>query len=311
MTITQLNYLIALEEHRHYGRAAKSCGVTQPTLSAQVNKLEQDLGQPLVNRKQQPLVLTELGEAVLQQARLVIQATQDIEQLSKQWDQPVEGVFRLGIIPTVAPYLVHRFAGPVTQRFKSLELEIKEASTKSLLEMVRTQVIDAAILAIPLDAMADDWVSWTLYDEPLVAYVPEGHPLANELFLSHSELERNDILLLPEGHCFRDQVLSICNKPRNSAIRVEVGQLETLIRMADAGLGMTLLPELAVMELPKDKQGNAKPLSEPRPVRRIALVQLPGQRKQGIAAALASVIQAQVPAKLLKQVDQDLVMPAS
>ncbi|MDG1757980.1 MAG: LysR family transcriptional regulator, partial [Schleiferiaceae bacterium] len=92
MTITQLHYLIALEEHRHYGRAAKSCGVTQPTLSAQVNKLEQDLGQPLVNRKQQPLVLTELGEAVLQQARLVIQATQDIEQLSKQWDQPVEGV---------------------------------------------------------------------------------------------------------------------------------------------------------------------------------------------------------------------------
>lgn len=308
MTISQLQYLIALEKFRHFGRAANSCGITQPTLSAQLQKLEDDLGHPLVNRKQQPLQLTELGEAIVQQARVILQSVEDIEELAAHWDQPVEGKFRLGVIPTVAPYLIHRFVGDVPKRFKSLNLEIREAQTEVVLSQLRQGLLDAAILAVPVTSVPDDWAEWVLYDEPFVAYVPKGHELSDELFLTNTELDRDDILVLPEGHCFRDQVLDLCQRKSKKEVTLEVGQLETLVRMADAGMGMTLLPELAVLELPMEKRSCAKPLAEPRPVRRIAMVQPPGHRKSGTAAALASMIMSHIPAKLLNLAEEKDVL---
>lgn len=310
ITLIQLQYFDALAAHRHFGRAAKSCGVAQPTLSAQIQKLEEELGGELVDRRSQPVQLTQLGVQVLVHAQKTLQSAQTLVEASEHFHKPLEGSLRLGILPTIAPYLVPRFAPEVLKRFPRLRLEIEEATTEQLVEKLRADRLDAAVLAVPI--AESHFVTEQLYHEPLLAYLPEGHPKSGDLFLTAGELKTEQILLLPEGHCFRDQVLQLCGGDRPSErVTLMVGQFETLVRLADEGLGMTLLPQLAISELSPVRQKRIKPIAEPRPVRQVALLALPGHRRLGMVEALARIIRSSVPEVLRTELRDDQVLSAS
>jgi LysR family hydrogen peroxide-inducible transcriptional activator len=307
ITLIQLQYFEALAEFQHFGKAAKSCGVSQPTLSAQIQKLEEELQGDLVDRRSQPIRLTQLGEQVLLHARKTLQSAQSLVEVSQHFHKPLEGQLRLGVIPTVAPYLVPRFAPELLKRFPRLSVQIEEATTEQLVEKLDADQLDAAILAVPI--AATHFVSESLYREPLLAYLPEGHPKSKDLFLTSGELKSERILLLPEGHCFRDQALQLCGTDRpNERIELLVGQFETLVRLADEGLGMTLLPQLAISELSAVRQKRIKPIAEPRPVRHIALLALPGHRRLGMVEALARIIRASVPEVLRSDSHNDRIL---
>lgn len=309
ITLIQLQYFEALASHQHFGRAAKSCGVSQPTLSAQIQKLEEELQGDLVDRRSQPIRLTQLGEQVLVHARKTLQSAQSLVEVSQHFQKPLEGSLRLGVIPTVAPYLVPRFAPELLKRFPKLSLQIEEATTDQLIEKLDADQLDAAILAVPIAEV--HFVAEHLYREPLLAYVPEGHAKSKDLFLTASELKSEQILLLPEGHCFRDQVLQLCGSDRmNERIQLLVGQFETLVRLADEGLGMTLLPQLAISELSTVRQKRVRPIAEPRPVRQIALLALPGHRRLGMVEALARIIRASVPEVMRSEGVEDRILSA-
>ena len=307
ITLIQLQYFEALAEHCHFGRAAKACGVSQPTLSAQIQKLEELVLGSLVDRKIQPIQLTPLGVQVLAHAQRTMHSAQSLLEASRHFHMPLDGRLRLGIISTIAPYLIPRFAPELLRRFANLKLEIEEAMTDQLLEKLDSGLLDAAILAVPISP--SHFVQEALYREPLFAYLPEGHTKSRDLFLTSSELKMEQILLLPEGHCFRYQVLKLCGVERpNERITVKVGQFETLVRLADEGLGMTLLPQLAIDELSAVRQKRVKPIAEPRPVRQVALLTMPGNPKKGMVEALAQIVRTSVPEGLRAIADQDHVL---
>lgn len=307
ITLIQLQYFEALAEHCHFGRAARACGVSQPTLSAQIQKLEELVQGSLVDRRSQPIQLTSLGVQVLAHAQRTMHSAHNLLEASRHFHMPLEGRLRLGIISTIAPYLIPRFAPELLRRFANLKLEIEEAMTDQLLEKLDSGLLDAAILAVPISP--GHFVQEALYREPLFAYLPEGHPKSRDLFLTSAELKMEQILLLPEGHCFRDQVLKLCGVERpNERITVKVGQFETLVRLADEGLGMTLLPQLAIDELSAVRQKRVKPIAEPRPVRQVALLTLPSNPKKEMVEALAQIVRASVPEGLRAIADHDHVL---
>lgn len=310
ITLIQLQYFEALATHRHFGRAAKACGVAQPTLSAQIQKLEEELQGSLIDRRSQPVQLTQLGVQLLPYVQRTLSAALSITEVSQTFHKPLEGALRVGVIPTIAPYLIPRFAPELLRRFPRLRLELEEATTEQLVEKLEADRLDAAILAVPL--AASHFVQEPLYREPFLAYLPEGHAKSRDLFLTASELKSESILLLPEGHCFRDQVVQLCGVERNAErISLSVGQFETLVRLADEGLGITLLPQLAVLELSVVRQKRMKPISEPRPVRQVALLALPGHRRLGMVEALARIIRASVPEVLRVESSEDHVLSAA
>ena len=310
ITLIQLQYFEALAEHRHVGRAAKACGVAQPTLSAQIQKLEEELQGNLVDRRTQPVQLTQLGAQLLPHVQKTLSSAQSLVEVSQTFHKPLEGSLRIGVIPTIAPYLIPRFAPELLQRFPRLRLELEEATTEQLIEKLEADRLDAAIMAVPI--AATHFVQEPLYREPFLAYIPEGHPKSRDLFLTASELKDEHVLLLPDGHCFTDQVVQLCGVDRKSErISLSVGQFETLVRLADEGLGITLLPQLAVSELAPVRQKRMKPLSEPRPVRQVALLALPGHRRLGMVEALARIIRSAVPEVLRSERADDHIVPAS
>ncbi len=310
ITLIQLQYFDALAEHRNFGRAAKACGIAQPTLSAQIQKLEEELQGELVDRRSQPVQLTPLGLQLLPHAQKTIQAAQSLVAVSQTFQKPLEGTLRIGVIPTVSPYLVPRFAPELLKRYPRLRLELEEATTNKLVERLESDRLDAAILAVPIGT--SHFVQERLFNEPFVAYVPEGHPKSRDLFLTASELANEDVLLLPDGHCFRDQVIQLCGlEGRTERISLAVGQFEALVRLADEGMGMTLLPQLAVSELSVVRQKRIKPIADPRPVRQVALIALPGHRRLEMLEALAQIIRSSVPEVLRSERREDEVVPAA
>jgi LysR family hydrogen peroxide-inducible transcriptional activator len=299
MTLTQLHYLVALDEQRHFGKAADACGVTQPTLSMQVQKLEEELGVALFDRLHQPIEPTEVGVQAIAQAKRTLAEARRFHQVIEVGQSPFHGSLSLGVIPTVSPYVLHRFLGSFIQKFSLLEVHVEERTTSECVSRILEHRLDVALLATPLDEKGLETLP--LYQEPFVAYVPDRHRLANELFITRSELvQSNDVLLLQEGHCFRQQTMTLCGAEglKGGRVHVESGQFETLIRLADSGLGMTLLPYLATLDLPSVQKTRIKPLAEPRPVRQISLVFAEGSPKRKAIEALAGQILDKLPEKL-------------
>jgi LysR family hydrogen peroxide-inducible transcriptional activator len=299
MTLTQLHYLVALDEFRHFGRAAEACGVTQPTLSMQVQKLEDELGVALFDRLHQPIEPTEVGRQAVAQAKRTLSEARRFHQVIEAGQSPFQGSLSLGVIPTVAPYVLHRFLGSFIQKFTQLELTVEERTTAECIERIQEHRLDVALLATPLDERGLEILP--LYQEPFVAYIPENHRLSTELFITRSELQQSDVLLLQEGHCFRQQTLSLCGAnglKAGARVHVESGQFETLVRLSDAGLGITLLPYLATLDLPSGQKTRIKPIAEPRPVRQISLVFAEGSPKRKAIEALATQIADRLPEKL-------------
>jgi LysR family hydrogen peroxide-inducible transcriptional activator len=312
MTITQLHYIIAVDTHRHFARAAESCFVTQPTLSMQIHKLEEELGVTIFDRSRKPLQPTDIGKQILEQARVVISEEKRIDEIIQQHKGEIAGNFKLAIIPTVATTLLPRFLKCFISQYPKVNLQIEELQTKVILERLKNGLLDAAILATPLNH--DGIMEKPLYYEPFMGYTPMGHRLFKEKFLDNSDLNPDDILLLHEGHCFRDSVINLCgslfDKKNNEGVKLESGSFETLIKLSKQGFGMTLIPYLKSIELKEiEPEGTIKPFSRPQPTREISIIHHRTHLKISIIEALAKCVQENVPEHMLINPEGDVVKP--
>lgn len=244
MNLRDLRYLVAVAQHRHFGRAAQACHVTQPTLSAQIKKLEQTLGVRLFERRRD-LLLTDVGRQVVTQAAEVLRGVDALMEAAQAHRDPLGGTLRMGVIPTVAPYLLPALLPEVYARLPDLTVEVVEGLTNDILGLLKAGELDATILALPV--AADDMVQTPLFDEPFYFAVSPRHPRAGRDSVFEAELDQERVLLLEDGHCLRDQALAICRS--NHAVEntnFRATSLETLRQMVAADLGVTLMPELAV-----------------------------------------------------------------
>ncbi|MEO7936623.1 MAG: LysR substrate-binding domain-containing protein, partial [Dokdonella sp.] len=245
MNLRDLQYLVALAEHKHFGRAAEATFVSQPTLSTQIMKLEDELGVALVERTPRKILLTEVGREIVQRARDVLNEVEQIRLIARRTLDPESGTLRLGIFPTLGPYLLPHVIPQIRERFPRLELLLVEEKTEVILRQLREGRLDAGILALPVHDQQLHVEK--LFDEPFVLAVPAGNPLANHRSIKLDDLADQNLLLLEDGHCLRDQALEVCQLAgagEKSGFRAT--SLETLRQMVAANVGITLLPILAV-----------------------------------------------------------------
>ncbi|GLC25506.1 LysR substrate-binding domain-containing protein [Roseisolibacter agri] len=307
LTLTQLAYVVAIDTHRHFGRAAAACHVTQPTLSMQLGKLERALGATLFDRTRAPVVPTALGAQVAAQARVVLREAARVVELGQGADGDVAGELRLGVIPTLAPYLLPRVLDELARRHPRLELVVEERLTDDVLDGLRHDALDVALLATPAGPAAE-LDERALFHEPFVGYVGAGHRLAGRDTLAAADLSLDDLWLLAEGHCLRSEAVRLCGQreargARGAAptgpgrARFESGNLETLKRLVERGQGMTLLPALAAAELPTAAQRRlVRAFDDPVPTRTIRLVRRRALRRPQLADALAGAVLEVLPA---------------
>jgi len=290
MTLTQLQYTIAVAEEGNFTQAAEKCFVTQPTLSMQVQKLEDELGIKLFNRNTKPITLTTIGEKIIDQAKMILKEANRMEDIVSTEKGFVGGNFRLGIIPTVMPTLLPMFLNTFIKKFPKVNLKIEELNTAAIIEELKNGKLDAGIAATPLDDVKI--IEKPLYYEPFVGYIPEPHPLSKLKTLALSDLEKMDVLVLEDGHCFRDHVLKICQTPNFShTFNLKSGSFETLIHLANDGLGMTLLPYLQTRNLTPQNTKNLRSFESPEPAREISLIYSKSQLKLPIIESLSATIE--------------------
>ncbi len=310
MTITQLQYVLAVAEYRNFTLAAEKCFVTQPTLSMQVQKLEDELDLRIFDRAKKPISITEAGEKIVQQARNIVNEAARIKDIVDQEKGFIGGTFRLGIIPTVMPTLLPMFLKTFIDRYPKVQLIIKEQNTEAIIKNLREGHLDAGIAATPL--AKEFLVERPLYYEPFVGYIPQGHRLAHVHKLKPEDLDLRDILLLQDGHCFRDGVINLCKNSGHGdeeRFQLDSGSFETLIHLADENLGMTLLPYLHTLELDANRQKHLKYFQEPPPAREVSLIYHKKELKHQISKALREVIAAIVRGAITFQ-DVQIISPA-
>lgn len=290
MNLRDLDYLVALAEIGHFGQAAASCGVSQPTLSTQVRKLEDELGVELIERGSRPVLLTSVGRDVVDHARTIRREVREIQEAAAIGADPAKGRLTLGVFPTLGPYLLPHVVPAVSRAFPDLELLLVEEKTSRLLQQLRSRDLDAALLALPI---ADEGlVTRPLFDEDFVLAVPHTNPLEAESGpLPIDVLRDQRVLLLEDGHCLRDQALSVCQTAGAAESDFRATSLETLRLMVAAGLGVTLLPRLSVSPpTPPNENLAVLELTDPKPRRRIGMVWRQGHGLRGFLPQLAAVI---------------------
>jgi LysR family transcriptional regulator, hydrogen peroxide-inducible genes activator len=273
MNLRDLGYLVAVAEERHFGKAAELCFVSQPTLSTQIKKLEKELGVELIERNPGQVMLTDAGERVVGRARIILGETENIRSIARQAQDPESGSVRMGLFPTIAPYLLPHVVPYLHHRFPNLELLLVEEKTEVLIQRLHDGQLDVVVVALPVhgEHLHEEF----LFSEDFVLAVPSDHPLAGTTDpVDLSVLADENVLLLEEGHCLRDQALAVCQlagASERSGFRAT--SLETLRQMVAAGVGVTLLPELAV-QAPVPLSDDIKLLhfADPVPTRRIAML---------------------------------------
>ena len=275
MTLTELRYIVAVARERHFGRAAEACFVSQPTLSVAVKKLEEELGVPLFERGAGEVTVTPAGQGIVEQAQRVLEEAARIKEIAAAGRDPLAGPLRLGAIYTIGPYLLPKLIPVLRKSAPAMQLLIQENFTHVLSEQLKNGEVDAILIALPFEEPGI--ATRALYDEPFFVAVPKGHPWEGRKRVTSEELTRESLLLLGEGHCFRDQVLEICHTVRSRersvlSRAVEGGSLETIRQMVAGGVGVTVLPATSI----GTSGGNADlirilPFGRPVPVRRVAL----------------------------------------
>lgn len=291
MTITQLKYTLAVAEYKNFTVAAEHCFVTQPTLSMQIQKLEEELDAKIFNRSKKPIELTEVGKRIVKQAKVIVDESNRIIDIVHQQKGYIGGEFKLGIIPTVMPTLLPMFLTNFTKTYPKVQLIIEELTTEEIVRKLMDGHIDAGLAATPLENEAIK--ERVLYYEPFVGLIPQGHRLFSKQKLAADDLEMDDILLLEDGHCFKDSVINLCRTNRknsNQHFQLESGSFDTLIKLSKDGLGMTLLPYLNTLDLhEKDKQ-YLREFETPPPAREVSLIYHKSQLKMQLIEALKSTI---------------------
>lgn len=273
MTITQLKYVLAVAEHQNFTKAAEKTFVTQPTLSMQIQKLEDELEIQIFNRSKKPIELTDIGKKIVSQAINIVSEASRMKDVVDQEKGYIGGEFKLGIIPTVMPTLLPMFLKNFTKKYPKVKLKIEELTTQEIIKKINDGHLDAAIAATPLQQ--EKIIERVIYYEPFVGYITENHRLFNEKKIKPEDLDLNDILLLEDGHCFRDGIINLCNVFKDATtetFQLESGSFETLIKLSNEGLGMTLLPYLHTLDLSIDQNKYIRHFTEPTPVREVSLL---------------------------------------
>lgn len=291
MTITQLSYVLAVAENQNFTKAAQKCFVTQPTLSMQIQKLEDQLDVLIFDRSKKPIELTEVGKKIVTQARNIVNESYRIQDIVDQEKGYIGGEFKIGIIPTVMPTLLPMFLTNFVKKYPKVKLKIEELTTEEIISRINDGHLDAAIAATPLEN--ENIKERVLYFEPFVAYVPQNHRLKNKKKLETSDLEIDDMLLLEDGHCFRDGVINLCKAFKNHSddkFQIESGSIETLVKLSNEGLGMTLMPYLHTLDLNEKAKENLHYFTEPSPAREVSLIYHKSELKMQIIEAMQDVI---------------------
>lgn len=289
MTLTELRYIVAVAETRHFGRAAERCFVSQPSLSASVKNLEEELGVKIFERGKRGVFLTESGEQVVAQARRALEEAERVKAVARQGRDPLKGVLRLGIIHTLAPYLLPDLVGALRKAAPDMPLDVEENMTATLDRMLRSGELDAIVIALPYEGPGIETAP--LYEEVFEVVAPARHALARRKSIAVEELDAGELLLLPVGHCFRDQVLDACNEfSRPPEPGRQGNSLETLRSMVASGLGVTVLPATALTSRYANPLVKAIEFSDPRPTRRIALAWRRGFHRLPALEKLVSTI---------------------
>ena len=301
MNLSQLTYVVALDTHRNFVQASKHCFISQPTLSMQIKKLEETLDVVIFDRTRQPVVPTQAGEAIIAQARVILREEKRLEELVRVARGEIGGEFQLGIIPTLSTTLLPRFLPSFTTRYPRVRLVIQELQTEEMIERLEQDRLDAGIAATPLDH--PEMHERPLFNEPFYLYLSGKHPLGKKKIVSESDLMNQEVWLLSEGHCFRNQVTQLSglqrNQPSPSPVRFESGNLQTLIRLVEQEFGMTLLPYLAIQDLErKEQKRRVRRFSAPVPVREVSLIHRRQFVKERVTEVLFNEILASLPKAL-------------
>ena len=291
MTITQLQYVLAVAEHKNFTLAAEKCFVTQPTLSMQIQKIEEELNILIFDRSKKPIQLTAIGSKIVDQAKNIVSEAGKIKDIVEFQKGFIGGEFRLGIIPTVMPTLLPMFLNNFIKKYPKIQLIIEELNTDEIITRLKNGHLDAAIAATPLE---DEKIKEiVLYYEPFVAYIPANFAIAHANDIEVSDLNLDTILLLQDGHCFRDGILNLCknhNVASRNSFQLESGSFETLVKLADEGLGTTLLPYLHTLDLKEKDKLKLRHFKEPKPAREVSLIYPKSELKIHIIDALKNSI---------------------
>ncbi len=305
----QLEYIVAVDTHRHFEKAAEQCFVTQATLSMMIKKLEQELDVILFDRSKQPVVPTETGKAIIEQARVILKETQQLKLLSKEAKSGIAGELRIGVIPTVAPYLLPLFLTAFLKKFPAVKLKIVEQTTEHLLRLLSTDKLDVAIMATPLSEKG--FLETHLFYEEFKVYVAETNRSLKKKYILAEDIDINKLWLLEEGHCLRSQVLNLCEIQKQQAIvhhlDYETGSIESLLKITEMNGGITIVPELATIHFEKKVKEKLRHFKPPVPVREISLVTYRHFVKKGLLHVLEKSIVQAVKAYLPQKEETDVI----
>lgn len=303
MNLQQLEYLLELNKQRNYKSAADKLFITQPALTIQIKNLEEDLGVKIFDRTKKPIIPTEIGVELIEQSRIIIKEISRLKDIVSQSQKQLKGNLRIGIIPTVAPYLVPFFINKFTKNYSEIKLEIKEIVTEDIISALKERELDAGIIVTPFDVQG--MKTFPLFYEDLFAYTSQNHTLYKKKKISSYEISLDDVWLLKEGNCFRNQVINICSaKMRKNSSKdfyYESHSIDALMKIVDTREGMTIIPELALGNLSKEKNPMVKPFDDFYPQREVSLIVQRNHLKKNMIDAFKSLIEQSIPQKMLKQ----------
>ncbi|HPG12177.1 MAG TPA: hydrogen peroxide-inducible genes activator [Chitinophagaceae bacterium] len=309
MTFTQLEYVIAVDQHRHFAKAAAACFVTQPTLSMQLHKLEKELGIQIFDRSKQPVVPTQAGLELIAHARKVINERNNLTDFLQLHKGIIAGDLRIGVIPTLAPYLLPLFIPAFTKKYSGIKLIITELTTENIIEQLKEGRIDAGILVTPLN---DPGIKeLVLFYEEMMAYISPKNKAYQKTYILPQDIDPNKLWLLEEGHCFRTQIASLCQlrkaSPEGSHFEYEAGSLETLRRLVEMYDGITILPELATKEFTTRQKKLIRHFKKPVPMREVSIVLHRDQAKKRMVDILRKEILKAIPEKIAKNKSSNVI----
>ncbi|GHT62692.1 transcriptional regulator [Bacteroidia bacterium] len=298
MNIQQLEYIIAVDNFRHFAKAAEMCCITQPTLSMMIQKMEEELGVKIFDRSKHPVVPTAIGRLIIDQARISLKHLKQIKDLVENEQNTAKGTFKLGIIPTIAPYLVPAILKKQSSKYKDIELILKENTTNNLISDIQKGIIDGGLMAGPLNH--PELVEYPLYYEKFYAYVSPVDEKYREKEIDLDEIDINDVWLLENEHCLRGQIERLCQMKRKAAtddifIKYESGSIDTLIHIVDYNHGITIIPEMHAMGLSEDKQENLRAFKNTTAVREVSLIISKEYVRKTMLQLIIEIIKSSVP----------------
>jgi LysR family hydrogen peroxide-inducible transcriptional activator len=307
MTIVQLEYAVAVDTYRSFVLAAEKCFVTQPTLSMQIQKLEEQLDVKLFDRSRQPVIPTEIGIEIIEQARILLQESYKIKEIIEERKGELAGELKIGVIPTIAPYLLPQVIGGFMDKYPKVKLVISELTTESIIQKLKVNLIDCGILATPLDENSLN--ERPVFYENFVSYISKHSPIFKKKAITTNDLDIDNLWLLNEGHCMRNQVLNICKHKNSNDANLEynTGSIETLIKMVDLNDGITILPELSLQDFSVKQLDKVRYFKSPEPSREVSIVTNKNFIKKRVIDALEQEILHAIPKRMKTKKKKEII----